>query len=127
MSLDQLLYELTIHYRTRGFPTSTLLHLRQTLLSRVNTASSSFSLDTAYPGSDVRIGDLLGYFQPVEGSNPRTTKVTPSAVFGFAFGYRMDSWVDGTHPTDELEVRLMPLLNKGDTGLFEPRTKKEIP
>ena len=117
MSLDRLLHELTIHYRTRGFPTSALLNLRLTLLSSLDTTTNSFSLDTAYPSCDARIGDLLGCFQPVDGSNPRITKVTPCAVFGFSFGYRMASWVDGTHPTDELEVRLRRRPGKNNTEL----------
>ena len=35
MSLDRLLYELTVHYRSRGFPESALVHLRWTLVTNV--------------------------------------------------------------------------------------------
>jgi len=104
MSLDRLLYEVTSHYRSRGFPESALIHLRWTLLANVDLDAGRFTLRTAYPGCDVSIGGLLGLFRPIESAvTPDLT--SPTSVFGFAFGYRMEKWLAGTRPTDALEVQ----------------------
>ena len=66
MSLDRLLFEVTMHYRSRGFPDSALSHLRWTLLSNVNLDTGRLCLRTAYPSCDKLIGELLGLFQPVK-------------------------------------------------------------
>src|SRR5205814_2023160 len=120
VSLDRLLFELTAHYRSRGFPNSALFHLRWTLLSNVNSDSGRFCLQTAYPGCDKSISELLGLFQPVHDADPDSDadqRVT--AVFGFAFGFRMDQWLDGTRPTDELEARVRRRPGKNNTALAE--------
>lgn len=118
MSLDRLLFEVTTHYRSRGFPDSALFHLRWTLLSNVNLDTGRFRLKSAYLGCDKSITELLGLFQPVHDADvDKDPKAT--AVFGFAFGYRMDEWLDGTRPTDELEARLRRRPGKNNEALAE--------
>ena len=115
MSLDRLLFEVTSHYRTRGFPESALTHLRWTLLSNVDIETGRFTLKTAYPGCDASIGGLLGLFRPVEDHRAQDS-TSATAVFGFAFGYQMSRWLDGTRPTDALEAehRRLPGRNNED-------------
>ena len=116
MSLDRLLFEVTAHYRSRGFTNSALFHLRWTLLSNVNLDTGRFCLKTDYPSCDKSIAELLGLFQPVQDADvDKDPKAT--AVFGFAFGYRMDEWLDGTRPTDELEARLRRRPGKNNEAL----------
>ena len=40
-----------------------------------------------------------------------------TAVFGFAFGYRMERWLDGTRPTDPLEAQLRRLPGRNNEEL----------
>lgn len=117
MSFDRLLFEVTSHYRSRGFPDSALSHLRWTLLSNVNTDTGRFCLRTAYPGCDKSIADLLGLFQPVNSDAVPERDLPPTALFGFAFGYQMAEWVVGTRPTDELEVKLRRRPGKNNSAL----------
>lgn len=118
MSLDRLLFEVTAHYRSRGFPNSALSHLRWTLLSNVDLDTGRFCLKTAYPGCEKSIAELLGLFQPVRDADADADQRV-TAVFGFAFGYRMDEWWAGTRPTDELEARLRRRPGKNNTALAE--------
>lgn len=116
MSLDRLVYEVTSHYRSRGFAKSALIHLRWTLLANVDLDAGRFTLRTAYPRCDASIGGLLGLFRPVEDAD--TPDLTPTtALFGFAFGYRMAGWLAGTRPTDALEVRLRRRPGKNNEEL----------
>jgi len=103
VSLDRLLHEVTRHYRTRGFPQSALTHLRWVLLSNVDMETGRFTLKTAYPGCHASIDALLGLFRPME-DHCAQGPTSATAVFGFAFGYQMSRWLDGTRPTDALEV-----------------------
>lgn len=103
MSLDQLLCELSVHYRSRGFSESALSHLRWTLV--MNTRGKEvISFETAYPGCNRKVVDLLGFFKPEP--QPKTTDNPSStdAVFAFAFGYRMLEWPPGVSPTDPAAV-----------------------
>lgn len=117
MSLDRLLFEVTMHYRSRGFPDSALSRLRWILSSNVNLDTGRFWLKTAYPTCDKSIGELLGLFQPVKDDAPAEGDLTPTVVFGFAFGYQMAEWLDGTRPMDELEARLRRRPGKNNTAL----------
>ena len=118
MSLDRLLFEVTAHYRSRGFPNSALFHLRWTLLSYVNLYTGRFCIKTAYQYCDKYISELLGLFQPVHDADVDKDQEA-TAVFGFAFGYRMDKWLDGTRPTDELEARQRRRPGKNNEVLAE--------
>ena len=101
MSLDRLLYELTVHYRSRGFPESALVHLRWTLVT--NVRGDKLCFQTAYSSCGKSIAELIGRFHPC--SQVLGDPSQADAVFGFAFGYRMRAWTDGLTPTDPEEVR----------------------
>lgn len=118
MSIDQFLFEVTAHYRSRGFPDSALFHLRWTLLSNVNFDTGCFCLKTAYPRCTKSIKELLGLFQPIHDADLDKDQEA-TAVFGFAFGYRMDEWLDGIHPKDELETRFRRRPGKNNEALAE--------
>lgn len=117
MSLDRLLFEVSRHYRSRGFPEPALAHLRWTLLSNVNPETGRFRLRTAYPGCDKSIGELVDLFHVAENPGVAPTGLTPKVAFGFAFGYQMAEWLAGVNPTDDLEVRLRRLPGKNNTAL----------
>jgi hypothetical protein len=102
MSLDQLLHEVTVHYRSRGFPESALTHLRWMLVT--STKHDMIQLATAYSNYRRSVAELLGYFK----SCPKQSKAdisTATAVFGFAFGYEMTGWTEGKSPTEDSEVK----------------------
>lgn len=101
MSLDQLLVELTAHYRDRGFPDSALVHLRWTLVA--NTKDGNVRLATAYPNCSRRVESLLGHFKRCPPFSDYSLLASADAVFGFACGYRMKKWSNA--PTSEADVR----------------------
>lgn len=117
MSLDQLLFEVTSHYRSRGFPQSALKHLRWTLVSNASS-DGSISLDTAYPGCSKKASDLLGHFLPEQRIVP-DQKSKVDALFGFAFGYRMLVWPSSNPPTDSCEVARNRLPGLNNAALAE--------
>jgi len=102
MSLDQLLYEATIHYRSRGFPEAALVHLRWTLVT--NVKDGKLCLQTAYPGCNRDVGDLIGYFRPCSKLSTLSDLSLADAVFGFSFGYRMKVWSEDVSPTEQSQV-----------------------
>jgi hypothetical protein len=115
MSLDRLLYELTVHYRGRGFPESALVHLRWTLVT--NVRDGKLCLQTAYLSCTKSIADLIGRFPPC--SQILGDPSSADAVFGFAFGYRMKAWSDGLAPTDTEEVRANRVPGPNNAALAE--------
>lgn len=117
MSLDRLLYECTVHYRDRGYPESALLHLRWTLVS--NTHGGQICFQTAYAGCHRRVEDLLGHFKPCPSAPNKADLASASAVFGFAFGYRMRCWSEGTSPTDADEVFANRLAGANNEALAQ--------
>ena len=118
MSLDQLLYETTIHYRSRGFPESALIHLRWTLVTNVINGRE-VCLDTAYPGCHRRVEALLGLFQPCSESAVASDTSSATAIFGFAFGYRMKAWSKSLAPTEDAEVIANRLPGANNAALAE--------
>ena len=102
MSLDQLLYEATAHYRSRGFPESALVHLRSTLVA--NVKDDEIQLDTAHSRYTKGVEELVGRFLPCSQATASEDLSSADAVFGFAFGYRMKAWSRDLGPTDEAEV-----------------------
>jgi hypothetical protein len=112
VSLQQLLFECSRHYRDRGFPPSAILHLRWVLV--VNTDSNGqILLETAYPRCDKRVEELLGHFKPCPPTTDESDVRSADAIFGFAFGYRMKQWTKGVLPTagDQVEAYRLPGVN----------------
>jgi len=102
MSLQQLLFECTRHYRDRGFPESALIHLRCVLIS--NTRDGRIAVRTAYQTCDKPVEQLLGHFKPCRSAPIEPDATSADAVFGFAFGYQMRRWTKGVSPTDRDQV-----------------------
>jgi len=102
MSLDQLLHEAAVHYRSRGFPESALVHLRWILVA--NAKDGEIRIDTAYTRYHRKIEDLLDRFHPCSESPIETEPSPADAVFGFAFGYQMKAWSKEHPPTDKIAV-----------------------
>jgi hypothetical protein len=113
VSLDQLLFELTAHYRDRGFPDSALVHLRWTLVA--NTKDGNIRLATAYPNCSRRVESLLGHFKRCPQFSDYSELASADAVFGFACGYRMKKWSNA--PTIEAEVKANRLLGANNAVL----------
>lgn len=116
MSLDQLLHEVSVHYRSRGFPESALNHLRWALLT--STRDDVIDLVTATASYRRSVADLVGHFKNCP--DPPEARISEaSAVFGFAFGYRMEAWTDGRQPTEESEVVAHRRPGKNNEALAE--------
>jgi hypothetical protein len=116
MSLDRLLYEVNVHYRSRGFPQSALTHLRWMLVTNTNGGVIHFA--TAYPSYRRNVADLLGHFKPCP-DQPSASASEVFAVFGFAFGYRMKVWTEGKSPTEQSEVASHRIPGKNNSELAE--------
>jgi len=101
--LDRLLFELTAHYRDRGFPDSALIHLRWTLVANT-TKDGTIRLATAYPDCSKRVEELIGHFKPCPQFSDYSSLSSADAVFGFSCGYRMKNW--SNTPTSPAEDRL---------------------
>jgi hypothetical protein len=69
-----------------------------------STREGTICFHTAYPNYHGNVASLLGRFRPCP-SQPNAAIATATAVFGFAFGYRMKGWTPGKDPTEESEVR----------------------
>lgn len=114
-SLDRLLFELTVHYRDRGFPESALVHLRWTLIT--NTEGGNIRLATPYPNCSRPVDDLIGHFKPCPHFSDYSSLSSADAVFGFACGYRMKKWSNA--PTSDAEVKANRLPGANNAALAE--------
>ena len=113
--LDRLLFELTAHYRDRGFPDSALIHLRWTLIT--NTKAGNIHLKTPYPNCSRPIVDLIGHFSPCPYFSDFSSLSSADALFGFACGYRMKQWSNA--PTTDAEVKANRLPGANNAALAE--------
>jgi hypothetical protein len=98
MLLDRLLVECTLHYRDRGFPESALMHLRWVLIT--NTHDDQIRLHTAYQDCDKPVAKLLGHFKRCPSGPDQGDLTSAHAIFGFAFGYRLNEWPIGVASAD---------------------------
>ncbi|HKB03359.1 MAG TPA: hypothetical protein VKD90_14135 [Gemmataceae bacterium] len=103
MPLEELLFKVTRHYRERCFSERAIRHLRWVLIA--HSRDGQLDLKTAFSTCNRRIKDILANFGDC-GSVESTPDLRRSAqaVFGFAFGYRMDHWPTEDSPTDPRAV-----------------------
>ena len=87
MLLDQLLHEVSIHYRSRGFPNSALIHLRWVLIN--NIRGEHIVIATEYHKYLRKVSELIGHFEPCPKQEALSDLNEAQAIFGFAFGYQL--------------------------------------
>jgi hypothetical protein len=104
MLLDRLLVELTLHYRDRGYPEPALSHLRRVLIT--NAQDDQINLKTAYQSCVKPVEKLLGHFKRCPRNAIQGDLANARAIFGFAYGYRLKKWPDGSDPAKAADLRL---------------------
>ena len=88
MSIDQLLIEITEHYRERGFPELAINHLKATIRRKLKEDSETIVFQGEYV-LDKKIDDLLEHFHLTSYAAVSESKSTDAdAIFAFSFGYR---------------------------------------